>query len=188
MKRLIAPFLVLFIASSTFAQQGPPPPQSGDQNQQDNGGAPPPPPPGGMNRGGPGTMGGNQGPGIIRGAPGPDMGRLPGPPPMADRMRTVEMLRGYLDLVDRYTRLSSNPTSSGVAAVVTAGDILKARGKDAAIDYFNKVLPDVKDPAVQRAIRLQLADLYKAAGESDKALEQLHMLMTDTGAAPAKSQ
>ena len=110
----------------------------------------------------------------------PPMGRpgMPPPPPMSDRMKQVEMLRGYLELVDRYTQMSSNPTNAGIAAVISANDILKTRGADAAIEYFNKLLPDVKDAAVQRAIRVQLADLYKNSNQGDKALEQLRALMT----------
>jgi hypothetical protein len=38
---------------------------------------------------------------------------------MSDRMKQVEMLRGYLELVDRYTQMSSNPTNAGIAAVIT---------------------------------------------------------------------
>ena len=89
----------------------------------------------------------------------------------------VEAMRNYLDVFDRYTRLSRDPASAGVAAVVTAGEILRARGADSAITYFNKVLPEVKNESVQRAIRLQLVELYKMSGQQDKALEQLQQLM-----------
>jgi hypothetical protein len=90
----------------------------------------------------------------------------------------LEAMRNYLDVFDRYSRLSRDPTAAGVAAVVTAGEILRARGADPAIAYFNKVLPDVKNESVQRAIRLQLVELYKMSGQQDKALEQLQSLMT----------
>ena len=104
------------------------------------------------------------------------------------RMAKFEMLRGYLDAVDRYARLTRDPANSGIAAVVAAGDILRPRGADAAIEYFTKMLPEVKTPAVQRAIRLQLVDLYKAAGKQDQALDQLKQLMTaDTSGEPAVS-
>jgi len=92
-------------------------------------------------------------------------------------MQKFEMLRGYIELVDRYSRMSRDPSAAGVAAVISASDMLKKRGTDAAVSYFTKVLPDVKNDAVQRAIRIQLADLYKAAGQEDKALEQLETLM-----------
>lgn len=159
----------------------------------------PPPPPGGGDGGGPpaGDHGQRQGP---RGREG--RGDRPGGPPDGGgygdergggmgfssdpRMMKYEMLRGYLDAVDRYARLTRDPANSGIAAVVAAGDILRPRGADAAIDYFTKLLPDVKTPSVQRAIRLQLVDLYKLAGKQDQALDQLKQLITaDTSNEPA---
>jgi len=93
------------------------------------------------------------------------------------RMARFNLMRGYLDAVDRYARLAHDPAMSGIAAVVTASDLLKPRGADVAIDYFTKLLPEVKSPAIQRAIRIQLVDLYKAAGKQDQALDQLKQLM-----------
>src|SRR5438552_13511088 len=96
-----------------------------------------------------------------------------GGPNMPDGpMGQIQMLRGYLDLVDSMSRLCKDPNAAGVAAVINASEVLKPRGADAAIDYFNKLLPDVKSPAVGRAIRIQLMDLYKNSGQHDKALEQ----------------
>jgi thioredoxin-like negative regulator of GroEL len=97
---------------------------------------------------------------------------------MDPRFRQLEMLRGYLDAVGGYARLAHDPSTTGIAAVVAAADILRPRGTDAAIDYFNKLLPDTKNPAVQRAIRMHLVDFYKAAGQQDKALEQIRILVT----------
>ena len=94
------------------------------------------------------------------------------------RMRQFEMVRGYLDAVQRYAQLARDPSMSGIAAVVSAADLLRPRGADAAIDFFTKLLPEVKSPGVQRAIRLQLVDLYKAAGKTDQALDELKTLMT----------
>ena len=94
----------------------------------------------------------------------------------------LDAVRNYLDVFDRYSRVSRDPTAAGVAAVVTAGEILRARGADTAIAYFNKVMPDVKNESVQRAIRLQLIELYKMSGQQDKALEHLQALMTQAPA------
>jgi hypothetical protein len=99
--------------------------------------------------------------------------------PMNGPMRQVEMLRNYLDVVDRYSKIANDPTTSGVAAVVAAADVLKPKGPEAAINYFTKILPGVKNGAVRRAIHSQLADLYKASQQSDKALEELSLLITD---------
>jgi hypothetical protein len=152
---LIALSLMAAIASPTFAQDGPPPGGPGDQD------------------GGPGMRGPGGG-GFGGGGPG---GMRPPPPDM----QKFEMLRGYIDLVDHFAQLSRDSTTAGVAAVISANDLLRRQGPQTAIDYFNKTLPDVKDEAVQRAIRLQLIDLYKAAGQTDKAMEQLNTLMTAPG-------
>ncbi len=175
-------FASTLIASFAMAQQQPPP----------SDGAPPPPgerqgPPGGGGGGrggprgegrGPGMRGDGEGPGMMGGGGmgmGMGMGGQMGTDP---RMLKFEMLRGYFDAVDRYARLARDPSMAGIASVVAAADLLRPRGADAAIAYFEKTLPEAKSPAVQRAIRLQLVDLYKAVGKQDQALDQLKTLMT----------
>lgn len=70
-----------------------------------------------------------------------------------------------------------DPAASGIAAVNTAADLLKTQGPDAAIAYFNDVLTQTHNSAVERAIRFQLADLYRQANRPDQALEQLKQLI-----------
>jgi hypothetical protein len=94
------------------------------------------------------------------------------------------MMRGYIDLVDRIARLSRDPTTAGVAAVISAADMLKARGADAGIEYFTKLLDTVKSDTVKRAIRIQLIEFYKQAGQHEKAMEQLTELINAAPAAP----
>ena len=96
-----------------------------------------------------------------------------------------DMMRGYIELVDRIARLSRDPTTAGVAAVISAADILKARGADAGIEYFTKMLDSAKSDAVKRAIRIQLVELYKQSGQQDKAMEQLTELINAAPAGPA---
>jgi hypothetical protein len=109
------------------------------------------------------------------GAPGrPD---APRPPIGEAGSPQVRAMMGYLQLVDQYRQLTEDPTAAGVAAVVTAGDVLRPRGAQAAIEYFEKQLPQVKSVSVGNAIRLQLADFYRASGNADKALEHLSALM-----------
>jgi hypothetical protein len=186
MKQVLALLACLMLTSAiAYAQPGP----------QDGGGGPPPqgqgrgegrggPRGGGPGGGGPGgggpsmgNMPGMDGPG--RGGPdgmGPGQGGPGGP------MRQFEIMRGYLEIVDRYSKISSDPTTAGIAAVVAAAEVLKPRGPDAAIEYFNKILPEVKNESIARAIRAQLAEQYKASGQQDKALEQLHTLITGSNA------
>jgi hypothetical protein len=96
---------------------------------------------------------------------------------MTERNERIEHLRNYLGVIEAYSRLSRDANQAGIAAVVTAADMLRPRGADAGIEYFTKLLPEVKSPAVQRAIRLQLVDLYKATGKSEEALTQLREVM-----------
>ena len=99
-----------------------------------------------------------------------------------------DMMRGYIDLVDRITRLSRDPTTAAVAAVISAADILKPRGADAGIEYFTKVLESARSDAVKRAIRIQLIELYKQSGQQDKAMEQLTELINAAPAGPAPGE
>ncbi|HVT90956.1 MAG TPA: hypothetical protein VHD56_19040 [Tepidisphaeraceae bacterium] len=165
MKRVSITTLILFfmcVLSAPLFAQDPPPPndQQGDFGGPQGRG-------GGFDRPYPGGAGAMMG--------GPRGGRG-GPPPPAD-MQKVEALRAYLDVVDRMAKLSQDRTASGVAAVVSATDILRQRGPESAITYLNKTLAEVKDPAIQRAIRIQLADLFRQSGQSDKALEQYDVLI-----------
>lgn len=90
----------------------------------------------------------------------------------------MDTMRGYLELVTRYTELSRDETTAGVSAAVTAGDLLRVQGNDKAIAYFEQLIPATQNPAVVRALRFQLAELYKATRQNDKALEQLRMVIT----------
>jgi hypothetical protein len=179
-------FVVILIAmtltgATAFAQPGPQdgngPPDGGQRQRGGGGGGPP----------GMGNVPGMSGPGMDgprRGGPdGMGPGGPDGGPPMGP-MRQFEIMRTYLDIVDHYAKVSSDPTTAGIAAVISAAEVLKPRGPDAAIEYFNKILPEVKNESVARAIREQLAELYKAAGQQDKSLDQLHTLITG---APAES-
>lgn len=113
-----------------------------------------------------------------RRADGPP-GRQTNVPPVGEAgSPQVRAMMGYLALVEQYKQLTKDPTAAGVAAVVTAGDVLRSRGPQAAIDYFEKLLPKVKSLTIQNAIRLQLVDFYRASNNPDKALEHLSALIT----------
>jgi len=177
MKALLVLILMAVIGTTAFAQPGPqdgggPGPGRGDRGGQRGGGGP--------GSGGPGMGGPGMGGGGMPGMDGPGGGRPDGGGPgfQGGPMRQFEIMRGYLEIVDRYSKISSDPTTAGIAAVVSAAEVLKPRGPDAAIEYFNKILPEVKNESVARAIRAQLAEFYKASGQQDKSLEQLHMLIT----------
>jgi hypothetical protein len=166
----ILPLLFLLFVSAGALGQNPPP----------RGG------PGGPGGGGPGGPRDREG---LDGAPFMDSQRPGagrdggGGPPRNPLMMQVELMRNWLDLIDRYARLSRDPVSSGVAAVVSADDLMRGKPPEQAIEFFNKMLDEAKNETVKRAIRLQLAELYGKANQTDKALEQLRKLMTEVPAA-----
>jgi hypothetical protein len=164
-------------ASMATAQDRPKPPGGGDRGGDHRDGGPPPPPPDGAGGGRPGGPGGRGGP-----PGGPGMGRPDG------AGGQIGMMRGYLDLVEGFSRLTKDASTAGVAAVIQANDMLKPRGHDAVIAYFTKILPNVKDAAVQRAIRLELITAYKDSGQQEKAMEHLEALMTGGAAASAEAR
>src|SRR5690349_5352912 len=126
-KVLIVPLMAIVMSgAATLAQEvGAPPPPPQDQRDGGGGG-------GGEGRGprgprpemrldGPGgRMGGDGRDGGMRG-PGRDGGG-------GGAMGQVELLRGYLELVDRFTHLSRDPSNAAIAAVISANEMLKSRG------------------------------------------------------------
>ena len=96
----------------------------------------------------------------------------------------VEQLRGYLEIVDHYTQITKDPSRSGAAAVIYSKELFKNSPPETAIVFFNEVLPQISDAAVQRAIRVELVELYLRGNKPDrqKAMDQLRILM---GATPA---
>jgi len=167
MKAPIAMLISGLVAATALAQPGPGGPGGGPGGPPDG--------PGGM--GGPGGRMDQRGPGLRFGpreSDDPFGGLFRNEPP---EMQFVRLFRGYLDLVQQMTELAKDPSASGVSAVMTANDILKARSNNDAIAFFADILPSVKDPVIQRAIRLQLVDLYKNSNQHDKALVELKALI-----------
>ncbi|MCX5660372.1 MAG: tetratricopeptide repeat protein [Planctomycetota bacterium] len=89
----------------------------------------------------------------------------------------IELMSKLLGVVGEFTKIADSPSASGVAATMGIDDHFKNPAE--AIAFLEKVLPQVKDAPVQRAIRVKLADLYKKSGQHEKALEQLERLMTN---------
>jgi len=80
-------------------------------------------------------------------------------------------------MMQQMVTIAQSESASAVAAAIAAGEMLKSSGPEQAVEYLEKMLKEVKDPAVKRAIRFQLADNYKNSGQQEKALEQYELLM-----------
>jgi hypothetical protein len=90
-------------------------------------------------------------------------------------MGQIRLMRELLSLIDDVRKVTDSPSASGVAAVMGVKDQMQS--PQAAIDFLERTLPQVQDPSVQRAIRIQLGDLYKNTGQKDKALAQSERLI-----------
>jgi hypothetical protein len=166
--------LSAMVAGSAMAQEAPGPgghgPRPDGPEGRDGRG------PGGDRDHGPGRDGDRDGDRPGMGGMGMGFGRGDGdgfmlPPQM-------RMFQGYMMMVEQSARMSRDESTSGVAAVIMAGDLMKKKGPEATISYYNGLLSDVKDPAVERAIRFQLVELYKRSNQPDKALGELTHLIT----------
>lgn len=93
----------------------------------------------------------------------------------------IRLMRDLLGLIDDVNKIAASPSMSGVMAVMGAKDQLK--NNEEAIAFLEKLLPQVNDPVVQRAIRIQLSDYYKNTGQRDKAIQQLERLIVNRPAA-----
>jgi hypothetical protein len=91
----------------------------------------------------------------------------------------VAPLGPYLETVERFMMVAMDPVQAGIAAVLRAGEILRAQGPKEGLEYFRKLLPKVQNPAVMRAIRIQMIELYQAAGQTDEALSELGKLILE---------
>ena len=88
------------------------------------------------------------------------------------------LYREVLGLVADFDEIASSRSASAMAALLGLEEHF---GKDKAktIAFLEKLLPKVDDRAVQRAIRVKLADLYKDTGQAEKGIKQLERLILD---------
>ena len=105
--------------------------------------------------------------------------KAPPPRATAEAKEFIDMVGGYLDVVEGFAELAEDPDASAIAAVINAKDMMGKGGEAGdAVEYFTKLLPEVKSPAVRRAIRIQLVELYKERDDTKNALEQSRLLIT----------
>jgi hypothetical protein len=88
----------------------------------------------------------------------------------------IGLFSRLLGLINDVTGMARDPSTAGVAAVMTAKDILG--GPQDVVEYYETLLPRTKNPVIVRVLHLQLAEQYKAMGQRDKALDHLAVLIT----------
>ena len=112
-----------------------------------------------------------------RGAPATSaVAEGPGPEGGPDEVSVSTTSARLMGLIDDLHKVAASPSASGVAAVMSVNE--QFRDPHAAITFLEKMLPEAKDDTVARAIRIQLADMYKRTDQHDKAVEQLEKLIT----------
>jgi len=88
----------------------------------------------------------------------------------------IGLFSRLLGLIDEVTGMARDPSTAGVAAVMTAKDLLGSPQE--VVEYYETLLPRTKNPVIVRVLHLQLAEQYKALGQRDKALDHLAVLIT----------
>src|ERR1044072_4489424 len=108
MRMIVFAAVAFLVTTTAFSQTAPPDRPEGRPERNDRGG----------DRG---DRGGSD-----RRPPGPDMGGG-----QRDRIRqSLDLFRGFFDIVDRYAHMVHDPNTAGVAAVISANEILKPRGPE----------------------------------------------------------
>src|SRR6476661_301659 len=134
---LLGAMAVPVMAQEQPGNEAPPPPRREDGRGEGRGGDDRPSPPGPRDD----RERRPDGPRRMDGPGRPDGMRPNGPPnqpvpPMGEAgSPQVRAMMGYLQLVEQYKHLTQDSTAAGVAAVVTAGDILRPQGAKGAIEY-----------------------------------------------------
>ncbi|MEM1107361.1 MAG: hypothetical protein AAGH99_01580 [Planctomycetota bacterium] len=94
-------------------------------------------------------------------------------------MVELELYNELLELVLTYREIASDPGTAGVAAVMAVEEHVEDASESAAL--FEEMLPQVKNPTVERAIRLKLVEVYGEMDQPEKSIEQLKWLIKNSG-------
>ena len=91
----------------------------------------------------------------------------------------MEQLKGYLELIERYSQITRDSTKTGAAAVIYSKELFKGAAPGVASAFYTELLTQTQDVAIQRAIRMELVDIYlhSAKPDKEKAMEQLKVLL-----------
>ena len=87
----------------------------------------------------------------------------------------IEVYESLMELVFTMTEVASKEETAAVAAIMAVEE--HAEGPEEIAEFFTGVLPEVTNPVVERAIRLQLIDTYAELEDREKVIEQLRALI-----------
>ncbi len=92
-----------------------------------------------------------------------------------DELEHIDEFHAMLELIETVAEIADDPSKTGVLAVISLEDRVSSEKQYAEI--LEQLLPKVKDPTVQRGIRLKLGDLYGELEQYEKSREQFKRLI-----------
>ena len=100
-----------------------------------------------------------------------------------DPKELLEVVQSYLSMVEQMRAATSDPLTALIIAQHDMKEILQKTGTPAdAVKEFRRTLEGLEDPAARTAVRFAIADVYKAAGDMEKALVELRAIVDENKA------
>lgn len=98
-----------------------------------------------------------------------------------DPRQFIDLMDNYLGLSERWVAMASKPDTAVFLAIEGIIEVYEHRGEKAkAIPHLLAIVEKSNnDRALRNVARLKLRDLYNETGRSDKALEQLELVIKE---------
>ena len=93
----------------------------------------------------------------------------------------IDLMNNYLGFSDRWVEMVSEPDTAIYLAIEGITEVYEHRGEKAkAIPHLQGIVDkSANNRALRTVARFKLRDLYNETGRSDKALEQLELIIQD---------
>jgi predicted negative regulator of RcsB-dependent stress response len=105
----------------------------------------------------------------------------PGP---EEGQKFVRLMSDYLQLADQVVDVASHREAAVFLALEGIFEVYEKRhDAPSAVTHFQRLLKENSgNPTVKNLIRFKLKDIYKKTGQTDKALEQLELIIKENAA------
>ena len=92
----------------------------------------------------------------------------------------LEIVRSYLTMVDQIRELNGDPLGTLIVALHDIKEIYQQKDDlDGAVKEFRGMLKDLRSPGARAVVRRTIADMYREAGQDDKALAELRIIVSE---------
>jgi hypothetical protein len=106
-----------------------------------------------------------------------------------DPSHYISLVESYLDLLDHMRETAADPRSALVLAQSSIKEIYEKKGqKLEAATELRKILDGLTDPAARTALRFTISDIYKEAGQMDRSLEELRLIVSENKSRLAQNE